>query len=276
MEYFYREVRKAQKILIDSAGKPEGGKWNYDASNRGSFGKKGPQNLKDPARFMPDAITEEVLQWVEGQCTDHPGSVKNFRWPVTREEALRALEDFINHRLRDFGTYQDAMWIHEPTLYHSRLSAAMNVKLLDPREVIQAVIHAWFLGVYVDAVEWVEAPNVLGMSQFADGGKMSSKPYIATGKYIKRMSNYCQTCPRDPDQATGEKACPFTTLYWDFLMQHEKRLRSNQRLQFQFKNLDRLDDSRRKAIREQAKKVRRNPGCQDGDSVKSQKELFGN
>lgn len=376
LEYFYREVRKTQKILIDSAGKPEGGKWNYDASNRGSFGKKGPQNLEEPARFIPDAITEEVLQWVEGQCTDHPGSVEHFRWPVTREEALRALEDFINHRLRDFGTYQDAMWIHEPTLYHSRLSAAMNVKLLDPREVIQAVIraydqgavsieategfirqiagwrefvrhvywqsmpgylesnflkagqglpdfywdgntplsclhhcvsetlhdgyahhiqrlmvlglyslmlgvdpkqiHAWFLGVYVDAVEWVEAPNVLGMSQFADGGKMSSKPYIATGKYIKRMSNYCQTCPRDPDQATGEKACPFTTLYWDFLMQHEKRLRSNQRLQFQFKNLDRLDDSRRKAIREQAKKVRRNPGCQDGDSVKSQKELFGN
>ena len=74
----------------------------------------------------------------------------------------------------------------------------------------------------------------------------------------------------------GEKACPFTTLYWDFLMQHEKRLRSNQRLQFQFKNLDRLDDSRRKAIREQAKKVHRNPGCQDGDSVKSQKEFFGN
>jgi deoxyribodipyrimidine photolyase-related protein len=123
-------------------------------------------------------------------------------------------------------------------------------------------IHAWFLGVYADAVEWVEAPNVIGMSQFADGGRMSSKPYIATGKYIKRMSNYCQSCPRDPDQATGPKACPFTTLYWDFLIRHEDSLRGNQRLAFQLKNLGRLNAERRQAVTAEAARIRQDPSCQ--------------
>jgi deoxyribodipyrimidine photolyase-related protein len=122
---------------------------------------------------------------------------------------------------------------------------------VEPRRV-----HEWYLAVYVDAVEWVELPNVLGMSQYADGGIMASKPYAATGKYIQRMSNYCDHCPKNPSKRTGQDACPFTTLYWDFILRHKKMLSKNQRMAFQVKNLDRIDENERKAIREQALKLK--------------------
>ncbi len=118
-------------------------------------------------------------------------------------------------------------------------------------------VHAWYLGVYVDAVEWVELPNTLGMSQFADGGLMASKPYAATGKYIQRMSNYCGGCRFRPERSTGDDACPFTTLYWDFLLRNEAQLRGNQRMALQVRNLDRLEESARNAIRAQAEALRR-------------------
>jgi deoxyribodipyrimidine photolyase-related protein len=113
-------------------------------------------------------------------------------------------------------------------------------------------MHAWYLSVYVDAVEWVELPNTLGMSQYADGGIMASKPYVASGKYIRRMSNYCAGCRFKPDQSMGDAACPFTTLYWDYLIQHQSSLRSNPRMSMQLKNLQRLDDEQVKAIQAQA------------------------
>ena len=106
------------------------------------------------------------------------------------------------------------------------------------------------------AVEWVELPNSLGMSQFADGGVMASKPYVATGKYIQRLSNYCSSCRFDPSQSTGEDACPFTTLYWDFLVRHKKRLQSNNRMSMQLRNPDRKQPDELKAIQEQAVKIR--------------------
>jgi deoxyribodipyrimidine photolyase-related protein len=355
LEFFYRHLRKRAGVLMDD-GNPIGGEWNFDTENRGSFGKAGPGTIRPPVSFKPDAITKEVLVLVDEQFADHPGSLQHFDWPVTPEQAERALADCVEHRLPHFGQYQDAMWTAEPYLYHSRLSAAMNLKLLDPRTVVEAAeaayrtgraplpavegfvrqilgwreyvrgiywrfmpgyldrnalaadqplphlywtgdtemncmrhavgqtleygyahhiqrlmvtglfslllgvdpkrIHEWYLAVYADAVEWVEVPNVIGMSQFADGGVMASKPYIASGKYVQRMSNYCSGCRYDPAKSTGDDACPFTTLYWDFLMRHEKRLATNPRTVMQVKNLARLTADQKKGVRTQADKVR--------------------
>ena len=110
---------------------------------------------------------------------------------------------------------------------------------------------------YVDAVEWVELPNTLGMSQFADGGLLGSKPYVATGKYIDRMSDHCRHCRFDPAQRVGDTACPFTTLYWDFLARHERLLAKNPRMALQVKNLARLGVDERAAIARRASAIRR-------------------
>jgi deoxyribodipyrimidine photolyase-related protein len=361
MEYFYREMRRRHRVLLDADGGPEGGEWNYDVENRGSFDAGGPRALdpapRDPLAFAPDALTREVLELVSRRFAAHPGSLGHFDWPVTRVQAQQALEDFVTHRLARFGTFQDAIWAGEPWLFHSRLAVALNLKLLDPRAVIGAAerayrdgraplaavegfvrqvlgwreyvrgiywqqmpgysgrnaleaqaplpafywtgdtemaclreaigqtlrhgyahhiqrlmvtglfalllgveprqVHEWYLAVYVDAVEWVELPNTLGMSQYADGGAMASKPYVASGKYLQRMSNHCKGCRYDPARSTGPKACPFTTLYWDFLARHETALRANPRMAMQLRNLARLDAGARAAIREQAQGLQR-------------------
>ena len=355
MEYFYREMRRKHDVLMTD-GMPEGGAWNFDAENRKSFGKHGPPLHRAPQKFPPDEVTRAVLALVNDRFADHPGEAAEFDWPVTAAQAEQALEDFISCRLHEFGDWQDALWTAEPWLFHSRLSAAMNLKILNPRTVIAAAeaaykaghaplaavegfirqilgwreyvrgiywhhmpdyitrnelgaaqplpqfywtgktemaclndalaqtlrygyahhiqrlmvtglyalllgvrpreVHEWYLAVYVDAVEWVELPNTIGMSQHADGGIMASKPYVASGKYIQRMSNYCAGCQYDPAQSTGSKACPFTTLYWDFLLQHEVRLRKNPRTAMQVRNIDRLGPEQRHAIQEQAEKIR--------------------
>ena len=356
MEYFYREQRKRFGILMED-DKPVGGQWNYDADNRGAFGKSGPVDYNKGPNEKPDELTREVLEMVESQFPDHPGSLNQFSWPVTAESANALLDRFIEERLPYFGDYQDAMWQNEPWLYHSWISAAMNLKLLNPRVVCEKAeaswrdkraplnavegfirqilgwreyvrgiywhfmpdyaesnaleaeaelpefywtgdteyaclraciaqtldhgyahhiqrlmvtglyalllgvkpkaIHEWYLAVYVDAVEWVELPNVIGMSQFADGGIMASKPYAATGKYIQRMSNYCESCPKNPAKRTGPEACPFTTLYWDFLLRNQTRLQNNQRMTMQLRNLQRLSKDEVGAIQEAASALKK-------------------
>ncbi|CDS53924.1 deoxyribodipyrimidine photolyase-related protein [Polaromonas sp. CG9_12] len=351
LEYWYRELRTKNGILMEG-GKPAGGQWNFDADNRQSFGAAGPGALPPRSFFAPDAITQGVMALVNARFSGHPGTLDSFGWPVTRAQALLALDGFIAQRLPLFGQYEDAMWHGEAWLYHSHLSSSMNLKLLGAREVVAAAeaawraghaplaavegfvrqilgwrefvrgiywtqmpdyaacneldaqqplpdfywtgqtdmaclrdaltqtlahgyahhiqrlmvtglyalllgvrpqaVHEWYLAVYVDAVEWVEMPNVLGMSQFADGGLMASKPYAATGKYIQRMSNHCKGCRFDPAEATGDKACPFTTLYWDFLMRHEPRLAKNPRMALQVKNIARLAPEKRALILQQA------------------------
>jgi len=106
--------------------------------------------------------------------------------------------------------------------------------------------------VYVDAVEWAELPNVAGMDQFANGGRFTSKPYISSGAYIKRMSNYCSHCPYKPDVRVGDEACPFTTLYWNFLMNHQSEFEKNPRTRLMTANLKRIDDAEKKQIQQHA------------------------
>jgi deoxyribodipyrimidine photolyase-related protein len=352
MEFFYRVMRKKHRVLMDGE-EPVGGQWNFDADNRSAYPKKtGPGTIPAPAGFEPDDITREVFALVERSFADHPGSLQAFQWPVTREQALQALEVFIDTRLVQFGTYQDAMWTDTPTGWHSLLSVALNLHLLDPREVIAAAEQAyqkhkvslesaegfirqilgwrefirgvywldmpamrdanhyahtrdlprwfwtgdtqmacvrdalkqtltlgyahhiqrlmvtgnfallaelspqqvcdWYLAVYVDAIEWVELPNTAGMALHACGPRFTSKPYIASGAYIHRQSNYCGGCRYDPAKRSGDAACPFTTLYWHFLERHEAALGSNPRSALMAKNLQKLGADERAAIRRHA------------------------
>lgn len=131
-----------------------------------------------------------------------------------------------------------------------RLMVTGNLAMLlgvDPKAV-----HEWYLAVYADAYEWVELPNTLGMSQFADGGLLGSKPYAASGNYINRMSNYCSDCRYDVGEKVGEDACPFNYLYWDFLDRHRGKLEVNRRLGFAYATFEKMEDARKKAIRKDA------------------------
>jgi deoxyribodipyrimidine photolyase-like uncharacterized protein len=115
----------------------------------------------------------------------------------------------------------------------------------------------WFHGSFIDGYEWVMAPNVIGMALWADGGKMMSKPYAATGAYVNRMSTYCPSCRYDPKKRAGNDACPLTTLYWDFLDRNREILGANPRMTLQVRNLDRIDGAEMDAIRDQAKRLRK-------------------
>jgi deoxyribodipyrimidine photolyase-related protein len=114
---------------------------------------------------------------------------------------------------------------------------------IDPHQV-----HEWYLAVYADAFEWVEAPNTIGMSQFADGGVLGSKPYAASGAYINRMSNYCAGCRYDVKQKTGPDACPLNALYWDFLARHRAKFEGNPRMAQMYRTYDKLALDHRTAL----------------------------
>jgi deoxyribodipyrimidine photolyase-related protein len=113
-------------------------------------------------------------------------------------------------------------------------------------------LHEWYLSVYADAYEWVELPNTVGMSQFADGGLLASKPYAASGAYINRMSNYCGSCHYDVNKRTGAQACPFNALYWDFIGRHRNKIGSNPRMAQMVRTYDKFTPEEQKRIRESA------------------------
>ncbi len=142
---------------------------------------------------------------------------------------------------------------HAYSHHIQRLMITGNFALLAGLDVVQ--VQAWYLAVYADAYEWVEMPNTLGMALFGDDGVVASKPYAASGKYIHRMSNYCQHCRYDPEEMTGEKACPFNALYWDFLVRHEDRFRGNQRMPYVFATWDKFSPEKKRAIRAKAAQI---------------------
>jgi deoxyribodipyrimidine photolyase-related protein len=127
-----------------------------------------------------------------------------------------------------------------------RLMVTGNFALL--AGVNPAEVHEWYLRVYIDAFEWVEAPNTLGMSQFADGGVIASKPYVSSGNYINKMSDYCKRCAYDVKAKTGETACPFNLLYWQFLTRHRDRFEANPRMGNIYRTWDRMDEAKRETV----------------------------
>lgn len=351
MEFFYREMRKKYSILMEK-GKPLGGKWNFDKENRAPP----KEGLKPPTSFMiePDNITQEVIEIVQEDFSNHFGDVSPFHFAVTREDALTSLHRFIKERLPLFGTFQDAMIEGEPWMFHSHLSFYLNCGLLEPLECIRAAelayhsrgaplnavegfirqilgwreyvrgiywlkmpeykslnhlsanrhlpsffwdgktelnclrqciletkknayahhiqrlmvlgnfclltgihpeeVNEWYLIVYADAFEWVEMPNVTGMILYADEGLLGSKPYAASGSYIKKMSNYCENCKYSVDLKEGEKACPFNYLYWNFLKENKKLLEHNPRMRMIYNVLSKMSDVKVDRIKSDSKR----------------------
>jgi deoxyribodipyrimidine photolyase-related protein len=368
-EDFYRHVRRETGYLLVD-GEPVGGEWNYDDKNRET-----PPEDHDPPpvpRFEPDDLTRETEQWVAERFSGgyeeppHGGDWADpeaFFWPVTREQALEALEHFVEHRLVAFGPYQDAMLDDEWSLNHSLLSTSLNLGLLHPAEVVERAIEAaeespdvplnslegfirqligwreflrhvyretmpdladanqldhqrdlpplywtgktelnclsetvegvrkrgyshhiqrlmvlsnfallygvepkqlnrWFHAGYVDAYHWVTTPNVIEMGLYG-AGVFATKPYASSANYINRMSDYCESCAYDRDATTGADACPFNTLYWEFLDRNEETLRSNHRMGLVYSHLDNKDEEELAAIGERASEVRER--ARDGD-----------
>ncbi len=338
MEYFYRSMRARHGYLM-IGDDPEGGQWNFDHDNR----ETPPDDYRfpDPPTFEPDETTREVIDFVKREFPDNFGDAEPFGWPVTREQALEALRDFCENRLRDFGPYEDAMVTGDYTLNHSVLSPLLNLGLLHPREVIETAIEHyrdgrrkipvnsiegfvrqilgwrefmhevyghfmpemrelnrlnhrrslpdfywsgetrmncmrqvvgqvretayahhiqrlmilgtfaqiaqvnpqevldWFTACFIDALDWVMVPNVIGMSQYADLGTFTSKPYAASANYVNKMSDYCKGCEYDHKDRVGENSCPFNSLYWDFLNRHADEFRGNHRMKMMLANWDR-------------------------------------
>jgi deoxyribodipyrimidine photolyase-related protein len=329
---------------------PVGGQWNFDPQNRKPLAK-GITPPRAP-RFEPDAITRAVIALVADRFGDHFGSTDGFALPVTAADARQALDDFVQHRLPQFGDWQDSMKTGEATMFHALISTSLNAGLLPPLAACQAAeaayrrgaapinavegfirqilgwrefvrgIYWWkmpsyarlnglgaarklpwfywsaetrmnclrqaigdtrahayahhiqrlmvignfallaaldpddvdegYLIVYADAYQWVEMPNVRGMALHADGGVIGSKPYAASGAYINRMSDYCRACHYDVKAATGERACPFNALYWDFMARHRERFAGNPRMAMPMRSLAKMPPERVAALRARA------------------------
>ncbi len=359
MEYFYRYMRKRYDIMMLSKTEPEGGKWNFDQSNRKKW--TGKPIIPQEKRFHKNV--ETVLEYIKSNDVATIGSIdpKNFDWPICREDCLNLLHYFCENLLVYFGDYQDAMHPDEKFLFHSRLSFAMNSKMLHPTEVINTVVeywrvhqnaidisqvegfvrqilgwreymrgiywmkmpeyqnlnllenynalpnfywtgdtkmnclsHAikqsldnayahhiqrlmitgnyalltqtdpsavdqWYLGIYIDAIEWVEITNTRGMSQFADGGIVATKPYVSSGSYINKMSNYCKSCSYNVTKKVEDDACPFNALYWNFLDDKRDHFKNNQRMKMMMSLLNKMDKDKLTALKNRANAIISNP-----------------
>jgi deoxyribodipyrimidine photolyase-related protein len=352
METFYRHMRRKHQVLIVDGDQPLHGQWNFDADNR----KKLPKEHKP----TPPLLFSNDVSDIELDITDAKVSTigrvdsRHFIWPVNRTQSLALLDFFTKNCLPLFGTFQDAMAPQEWSVYHSRLSFSMNIKLISPKEVVDKAIEAyrqnsddiaynqlegfvrqiigwreymrgiywlkmpayaklnyfehknalpawfwtgktkmnclknaidqslhfayahhiqrlmitgnfallagvhpdevdaWYLGIYIDALQWVEITNTRGMSQFADGGIVGSKPYVSSAAYIDKMSSYCKGCYYDKSRKTGDRACPFNSLYWNFYDSHESKLAKNPRIGMMYNVWGKMQADAKAEILEQA------------------------
>lgn len=354
LEHFYRKMRERFDVLMEEGG-PLGGQWNFDAENR----KRLPKGIEIPEPLMFCNDAEDAVNRLKRHGVETLGALDGpLGWPVNRAQALSLLTDFCLRMLPFFGPYQDAMTHRGWSLFHARVSFALNTKMLSPQEVCDAAIRAynerpdeiglaavegfvrqilgwrefirgiywanmpeyadrneleaqgelphfywdgqtkmacmqqaigqslefayahhiqrlmvtgnfalllgvhpdqvdaWYLGMYIDAIEWVEMPNTRGMSQHADGGLVGSKPYISSGRYIERMSDHCRGCAYKVSARVGDSACPFNVLYWDFLDRNSARFAKNPRMRMMIKNYERIDADERVAITAAAKSLR--------------------
>ena len=356
MESFYRWMRKRYDILMEK-DKPLSGKWNYDQKNRQAY----DQTVLVPQPLFFDNDVSDIVKNIQKNKVATIGEIRpaELIWPTSRAQSLALVKSFVQDFLPAFGTYQDAMTVANWHLFHSRLSFAMNTKMLHALEVIDAAIKAWekkpseikiqqiegfvrqilgwreymrgiywalmpdlaamnyfdhqdalpdfywtgdtrmkclgeaigqslkhayahhiqrlmvtgnfallagvhpgavdewYLGIYIDAIQWVELPNTRAMSQFADGGRVATKPYISSARYIQSMSDYCGTCKYDWKKRYGDMACPFNSLYWDFFNRHRQRLGKNPRVGMMYRTLDRMDSKEKKKILNQAAAYRK-------------------
>jgi deoxyribodipyrimidine photolyase-related protein len=353
METFYRRMRRKTGLLMEG-DEPTGGAWNFDHDNRlpPKRGMRFPAEPKVPLREH----ARDAIALVERNFADHPGSIENFDIPTTRADALAYADDFLEHRLDNFGPYEDAMVLGEARLYHSRLSALINLGLLHPlelceraelayragrarlasvegfirqligwrefiwqtywrlmpeyrtrntlgadlpvpvfyrdgetdmactREAMRFVLELgwahhilrlmilgnfallagvepqaltdWYWEMFVDGYDWVMVPNVVGMTLHADGGFVGTKPYAASANYINKMSNYCGTCKYDPKKTVGDDACPYNSLYWDFIGRNEARFATNTRMSLPLRNWRAKDLAAKSAISARAAELR--------------------
>jgi deoxyribodipyrimidine photolyase-related protein len=354
MENFYRMMRKKHHVLMQGS-QPEGNQWNFDKDNRLKYKGQVP---------VPNAITfnkniENLIIEIENAKVVTFGNInpKSFNFPTSRGECIEQLDFFCEHLLEFFGDYEDASHTDEKFLFHSRLSFAMNSKMLSPKEVNDTVVayyhensekisinqvegfvrqilgwreyvrgiywkempnygkmnalenhntlpdfywtgktkmncmqkaisqsldeayahhiqrlmiignfslltqmhpdevDAWYLGVYIDAIEWVELPNTRGMSQYADGGILATKPYVSSGSYINKMSNYCTKCHYKVKDKFGDDACPFNTLYWNFLDDKKHYFANNQRMGMMLNMLNKMNPEELAKIKEKANHI---------------------
>ena len=356
LEEFYRFQRTRLDLLMEGDS-PVGGQWNFDSENRLSPPKSG---IGAPEPWI--AIEDEIDQQVRAELDEleHKGLAKFIGsdgprlFPGTRDQALEALDQFIDSRLDLFGPYEDAVDKSDWAMAHSLLSVPMNLGLLSPMEVVQKAeaayrngtarlesvegfirqiigwrdyvwhlywqfgetysqknelgatkplpaswknlsaegikakclshtikqvdknawdhhiprlmilgnaaiqqgylpgeVNDWFIDAFADGYQWVMPANVIGMSLYADGGMMSTKPYIAGGAYLKRMTNFCSDCPLNPSKRVGDDACPYTAGYWHFLDRHKERFRSNHRMSKPLAGLSRVADLEEIRLQEQ-------------------------
>lgn len=340
MSQFYIDQRRDLGILLDADGVPAGGRWSFDTENR----------LRLPKTYQPPPLpafdgrpwVDAAIHSVQRDFPQAPGSVDRFDWPVTRVDALKGLDDFLETRLRDFGPYEDAISSAHSVINHSQLTVPLNLGLITPSEIVERTldydcsnevplaslegfirqvigwrefmrltyethgrrqrtsnffghhralpkgfwdgttgippidhtirrvlqtgychhierlmilgnfmllcevepneVYRWFMQLFVDAYDWVMVPNVYGMSQFADGGLITTKPYLSGSAYVRKMSDY----------APGPWCEVWDGLYWRFIAKHRRFFELNPRLSMMPKQWDRFSPEKKRSLLDSA------------------------